>query len=148
MSHPLPGSGWMFVTKKHLNDTSDWEWVVYPVAYFQDGFPWFATPASAVLRKPTPAQEFWGTLVSPGQSTAAAWNELKAAKRVYLKGVATWLKEVLVRFDGWKCPREQLRGYADEEFPPVAVTVALSHSDFTLVPGEDDVMYWTLTEGS
>jgi len=28
------------------------------------------------------------------------------------------------------------------------VTVALSHSDFTLVPGEDGVMYWTLTEGS
>lgn len=148
MSHPVPGSGWMFVTKKNRTDLSDWEWVVYPVAYFEDGVPWFATPISATLRKPSPTERFWGTLVSPGQNSAGAWNELKAEKRAYLAKVSQWLKEFLAGYDNWELPREALRAHADDEFDQTAVTAVLNTSDFECVSGPDGTMYWTVAEKS
>jgi hypothetical protein len=144
----MPGTGWTFVTKKNLTDALNWEWETYPVAYFEDGVPWFATRASATLRKPSSAERFWGALVSPGQNAAAVWNEAKAENRVYLGNVDKWLRDQLYRHDGWRISREELRAYADEEFNPAAVTAVLNTPAFECVPGDGGYMYWTLTEKS
>lgn len=153
MTHPMPGSGWMFVTKKNPATVEDWDSVVYPVAYFEDGVPWFATPASPRLRKPTPAENFWGALVSPGQNTAALWNEVRATNRNEIQKVRAYLiglildDELSEDLGGEKrMSREMLRAYADEEHLSSAVDAALSMPDFELVPGDGGTMYWTLTE--
>lgn len=143
-----PAAGWMFLTKANPENTKDWDSVTYPVAYFDNGMPWIATPASSVLRKPTAAEHFWGVLVSPGQSQATAWNRAKARGREEAARVTDWLVEYLTyHTDGQgKVLREDLRAYADEIFNPAAVTAALSGPEFLLCAGDhSSQMFWALS---
>jgi hypothetical protein len=145
----------MFVTKKNLTTLEDWDSVVYPVAYFEDGVPWFATPVTPRLRKPTPAEDFWGALASPGQNTAALWNEVQATNWNEIQRVRAYLiglimdDELAEDLEGKKrMSFQMLRAYADEEHLFPAVDAALSLPDFQMVSGDGGTMYWTLTEKS
>jgi hypothetical protein len=91
----MPGSGWMFVTKRDLEDISSEESEVYPVAYFENGVPWFATPGSSVLRKPGSNELYWGCLVSPGQNANAMWREKVARIRLELRSATDYITTIL-----------------------------------------------------
>jgi hypothetical protein len=139
----------MFVVKKDLNDLSVWEYEVYPVAYFEEGLPWFSTPASSKLRKPSGSEQFWGTLVSPGQNSAGAWNELKATRRAYLERVREGLRDFLAQeaADGRKVTRRDLEDFGTDSFSAVAVQAVLRDPDFQVSHDQSTgVSYYSLFE--
>lgn len=136
MSHPLPGSGWLFVTKKDPSDTSNEDSETYPVAYFEDGVPWFATPTSSVLRQPSRDELYWGCLVSPGQNAASMWRETVAKTRhdlrVVTEAVTGMLQDPEIVAKGGLSQRE-IQEYVTEVdgFHPAIVCAALRQPQFS-----------------
>ena len=135
MSHPLPGSGCLFVTRKDPSNTSNEDSETYPVAYFEAGVPWFATPTSSTLRKPSRDELYWGCLVSPGQNEVSMWRETVARTRhdlrVVTEAVAEMLKEPETVTQGGLSHYEiQERMTEVDSFHPAIVSAALRQPQF------------------